>query len=229
MRNLFILPLLLISLLFLGCAPNNVFHKKSRGKWVTKKSYTTTDTLVVRNYGLYNSINEVLLTPNKKPLFVNKDSLLMVFKKSIYKIDFNLIDINLSKNLIDSSLYRQQAVRIGHIDDTYIRTLADSIIGNVKLIPIIYAHNQYSFVTSFSGVGNFSSKGWYFITYLSLFVFVIKEDEIVYSRHIRYKSDQVWADSREEILAVPPLAAVKQEHWDELVRLAMEDYIKRLR
>jgi len=52
---------------------------------------------------------------------------------------------------------------------------------------------------------------------------------VIYSRHIRYKSDQVWADSEDEILAVPPLAAVKQEHWDELVRRAMKDYIKRLK
>ena len=65
MKNYLILPLLLISLLSLGCASNNVFHKKSKGNWVTKKYYNASDTLVVRNYGLYNSRNEVLLVRNK--------------------------------------------------------------------------------------------------------------------------------------------------------------------
>jgi hypothetical protein len=73
------------------------------------------------------------------------------------------------------------------------------------------------------------SSGYNILTWLSLFVFVVDQNEIVYSRHIRYKSDQVWADTEEEILAVPPLAAVRQEHWDELVMLAMKDYIKRMK
>ena len=89
MKIYLILPLLLISFLFLGCAPNNVYHKRSKVNWVTKKSYSASDTLVVRNYGLYNSRNEVLLVRNKQPFFVEKDSVLLVFESSLQNLDLD--------------------------------------------------------------------------------------------------------------------------------------------
>jgi hypothetical protein len=212
-----------------SCTPNKHFFKKSRGKWVTKKSYNAQDVLVLNNYGIYNSINEELLIPNKEPFPVNKDSLLLVFDKSLNRIGLKNISIEYTNNIIDSALYLQTAVRIRHFDEIYIDSLAESSPGKIKIVPVVYAHNQYTFAASFSSGGLFSSNGWFFVTYLSLFVFVIKEDEIIYSRQIQFASDQVWANSKNEILAVPPLAAVRQEHWDELVRLAMKDYIKRMK
>jgi len=224
---------LLILILFLtficGCVSNDVFHKKSRGNWVSKKSYCLTDTLLVNNYALYNSRNEVLLIPNKEPFEVNKDSLILVFKSSLQKLDLDNLKLEFGENIIDSILYLRYGLRIKHLNKNYIKNIAEYSKGITALVPIVYVQNQYSFTASFTSGGAFSNNGWYFITYLSLIVVVIEKDEIIYSRHIRYKSDQVWADTKSEIEAMPPLAAVKQEHWDELVRLAMEDYIKRLK
>jgi hypothetical protein len=107
--------------------------------------------------------------------------------------------------------------------------LAETSKESLTMIPIIIANNQYQFVSYFTSGGAFGSGGWNAITWVHLILYIFEDQEVIYSRHYRYKSNLVRADSREEILAVPPLAAVKQEHWDELVRLAMKDYIKRLK
>ncbi|MCH6198839.1 hypothetical protein MMU07_04575 [Aquiflexum sp. LQ15W] len=221
--------IVLLFALSVSCTPNDVFHKKSRGKWITKKSYDLGDTIIVNNFGLYNTRNEVLLIANKEPFPVNKDSLLAIFQKSLSTLGLSRLEISFKDNLIDSSLFRQYAIRMKHLEDSYVSSFVKFSKHNTVLVPLIYADNQYQFTGYFTSGGAFGSSGWNAITWLHLFVFIFQNEEIIYSRHIRYKSDVVWADTEEEILAVPPLAAVRQEHWDELVRLAMKDYIKRVK
>ncbi|MCH6198837.1 hypothetical protein MMU07_04565 [Aquiflexum sp. LQ15W] len=230
MSRLLSLLVLGISLcLIQGCAPNDVYYKKSRGKWVTKKSYSLADTLVVKDYALYNSRAKVSLSPEKGPFEVDKDSLLTVLLSSFKRLGLENIKTEIGSNVIDSTLYRTQGVRVRHFDDSYINKIAGDTHNCPALVLITYAHNQFAFTGFISSGGMAGSSGYTILTWLSLFVFVVDQNEIVYSRHILYKSDQVWADTEEEILAVPPLAAVRQEHWDELVRLAMKDYIKRMK
>jgi len=229
MRNILNLALLVGALILsFGCAPNEVFHKQSRGKWISQKSYFCKDTLVLNNYSLYNSREELLLVPNNQPFQFNEDSISQVFIDSFKKLELANVEVNFSQNIIDSLIFKRP-IYIRNLDPSFIAELAGSTNGKTILIPLIYAYNRIAFTAYFTSGGGFGDNGWYFITYLDLIVFIVKSDKVIYSRHFSYKSDQVWADTRSEIEAVPPLAAVKQEHWDELVRLAMEDYIKRLK
>jgi len=230
MTRLFCLLVLGVSVsLIQGCAPNDVFHKRSRGKWVTKESYSLADTLLVKDYALFNSRSKQSFSPEKGPFEVDEDSLFTVLVSSIKKLSLENIKIEMGNNIIDSTVYRIQVVGIKHFDDSYIYEIAGDTRNSPALVLITNAHNQYLFSGFISSGGMAGSSGYAITTWLGLFVFVVDQNEIVYSRHIRYKSDQIWADSEDEILAVPPLAAVKQEHWDELVRRAMKDYIKRMK
>jgi len=228
-RLLFRLVLGVSLCLIQGCAPNDVFHKKSKGKWVTKKSYNQADTLVIKDYALYNSRGKISLFAEKSHFEVDKDSLLTVLLSSLKKLGLENIKMKKGSNIVDSTLYLQEGVRIRHFDESYIYKIAGDTRNSPALVLITFAHNQFFFTGFISSGGMAGSSGYTILSWLSLFVFVVDQNEIVYSRHIRYKSDQVWADSEDEILAVPPLAAVKQEHWDELVRRAMKDYIKRMK
>jgi hypothetical protein len=230
MGRLLLLLVLGISIcLIQGCAPNDVFYKKNKARWVTKKSYNRADTLVVKDYALYNSRAKLSFSPDKGPFEVDKDSLFSVLVSSINKLGLKNLKMEIGRNIIDSASYRRDGLSIRQFSESYINEIAGDTRDSPALVLITYAHHQYFFTGFISSGGMAGSSGYTTLTWLSLFVFLVDQNEIVYSRHINYKSDQIWADTEEEILAVPPLAAVKQEHWDELVRLAMKDYIKRMK
>ncbi len=226
-RYMVILNLLAICLLC-GCGKTDIFFRSGRAKSVTLKSYQEKQ-LLIRNYAIFNSRQERLLTADNEPFPIDKDSLSQVIFEVFKSLDMDSLKFVGGENLIDSALYVKPAFTFGRIESNYIKELAGDTQGVAVLVPLVYAYNRFSFTGFISSGGVSGSSGWSFITWLNFFVYVLRDDQVIYSRLFVYKSDQVWADSREEILAVPPLAAVKQEHWDELVRLAMKDYIKRLR
>jgi hypothetical protein len=226
-RYIVFLNLIVLSLLT-GCGKTDVFFRQGKLKSVTKKEYKK-EALLIRNYAIYNSRRETSFISENKPFPVNKDSLHQVVFGIFHSLDIDSLKIVGGQNLIDSALYVKPAFNFRRVDNSYLKELAGNTKGVSILIPLVYAYNNFSFTGFISSGGMLGSSGWYFITYINLFVFVICDEQIIYSRHFVYKSDQVWVDSKDEILAVPPLVAVKQEHWDKLVRLAMKDYIKRLK
>lgn len=182
------------------------------------------------NYSLYNAKDYQSLTTEIKPMKINKDSILSIFHNSVGKLQLANIKVLSGSNYIDSSFYNTNlSFKIRNIKTDQILEMAGNHKGKIIMIPVISAYNNIAFTGFITSGGMTGDKGFYFITWLDLIVFFVKDVEIIYSRHIRYKSDQVWADTRQEIEAIPPLAAVRQEHWDKLVRLAMEDYMKRLK
>jgi hypothetical protein len=219
----------LIALITLtGCGKTDIFFRQGQLKSVTKKEYKN-ESLLIRNHAVYSSKRENSLGSENMPFRIDKDSLVQVVFKAFEGLGIDSLKIVGGQNLIDSTLYIKPAFTFGRIESSYLKDLAGNSEGVTVLVPLVYAYNDFSFTGFISSGGMSGNSGWYFISFLNLFVYIIRDDQIIYSRHFVYKSDQVWADTEEEILAVPPLAAVKQEHWDELVRLAMKDYIKRMK
>jgi hypothetical protein len=217
-----------IVLIHTGCYVHDVYYKRSKSKSVKSRSYPK-DQLLLRNHAIYNSRDELTLTNYNAPFEINKDSLSQVLFNSFGKLGLSNLKLDFGENFIDSTLYKKREFNMRLIEPQYLNKLAGNTVDKTILLPIVYSYNRFSFTGFISSGGISGDNGWYILTWLDLIVYIIKDEKIIYSRHIRYKSDQVWAESKEEIEAVPPLAAVKQEHWDELVRLAMEDYIKRLK
>lgn len=219
---------IVISLIFSSCYVHDVYYKKSKSKSVKSRSYPK-DQLILRNHAIYNSRDELTLTNYNVPFEINKDSLTQVLFNSFDRLGLSDLKLDFGENLIDSTLYKKRVFNMTLIESQYLDKLAGNTDGKSILLPIVYSYNRFSFTGFISSGGMSGNNGWYILTWLDLIVYIIKDEKIIYSRHIRYKSNQIWANSRAEILDVPPLAAVKQEHWDELVWLAMEDYIKRLK
>jgi hypothetical protein len=226
-RYMVVLNLLALSFLT-GCGKTDIFFREGKFKSVTQKHYQF-EPLLLRNHTIYNSRQKVSFFSEYEPFQIDKDSLRQVVFDVFEGLDIDSLKIVGGENLIDSALYKNPTFNFRKIDSGYLTELAGNTEGVAVLVPLVYAYNLFSFTGFISSGGLAGSSGWYFISYLDLIVYIVKDQKVIYSRHIRYKSDQVWADSEDEILAVPPLAAVKQEHWDELVRRAMKDYIKRLK
>jgi hypothetical protein len=65
-------------------------------------------------------------------------------------------------------------------------------------------------------------------TSLKLIVLILENNKIIYSEKQRYVSKKTFANSLEEVRAIPPAYQVREEHIEELVRRAMKRYVKRL-
>jgi hypothetical protein len=222
------MSLLVLSLLT-ACGKTDVFFRQGKFKRMTQRQYKS-EPLLLRNYAIYNSRTKLSFFAENEPFHVDKDSLGQAVFSVFDGLDIDSLKIVGGANLIDSTLYQHPfTFNLRRVNGSYLKELAGATDGVSVLVPLVYGYNRFSFAAFISSGGLAGSSGWYFISYLDLIVYIVKDDQVIYSRHIRYKSDQVWADTEEEILSVPPLAAVKQEHWDELVRLAMKDYIKRMK
>jgi hypothetical protein len=72
-------------------------------------------------------------------------------------------------------------------------------------------------------------NGFHLVSFVNIIVYLVKDSEILYSRQIRHSTERTWTNTLNEAEALPPAPLVKHEHLDELIRLAMEDYMKRLK
>jgi len=161
---------------------------------------------------------------------IDEDSVMKIVGKSFKKLKIPFVNnFDFGENHIDSAFYKNHVINIRHIDEGWIKEIAGNTKDKKVLVPFIYIFNGITF-TGFIGSGGVSgSSGFHLMTFLNLMLFIVENEEIVYSSQVLHTTERTWADSREEAEALPPAPLVKQEHWDELLRLAMEDYIKRLK
>ena len=222
--SVFVLAITLMT----GC--HKEYSKLNRRFSTTQKTYSLKDTLHIRNYILYNTQDHLSLVFNNKPIPINEDSVMQVVLGSFEKLEIPLVShLEKGKNHIDSAFYKDYLVRIRKIDENWIKEVAGDTHGCLTLIPFIYIFNRISFTGYITSGGMAGNNGFHVVSFVNLIVYLVEDDKIIYSNQIRYTTERTWADTRAEAEALPPAPSVNQEHWDELVRLAMEDYIKRLK
>jgi len=220
--------LLMVMTMMAGC--HKEFSKINKRASTTQKAYSLTDSLTIENYMLYNSQAHANLSHNSKYLPLNEDSVMQVVLKSFEKLNLPIFSqVSERKNHIDSAFYKDYLIRIRKIDEEWIKEIAGDSNGCVILVPFISILNKIGFTGFISSGGITGGNGFIVNSFVHLIVFIVENGEIIYSRQIRHSSERTWADTRAEAEALPPAPSVNQEHWDELVRLAMEDYIKRLK
>jgi len=228
MRKSFIYILISFWVLVSGC--NKEYRKLSRGKSIKQSSYPLSDSIHLENYILYNTIDHLSLIKNNKPMPINTDSVMKIVGESFNKLKIpNVNNYFIGDNHIDSVFYKNQVIKIKNIDKDWIKNIAGDTKDKMILIPFIYIFNSITFTGYITSGGMAGNNGFHLMTFLNMMVFIVKNNEIVYSSQALHTTERTWADSRAEAEALPPAPLVKQEHWDELVRLAMEDYIKRLK
>jgi hypothetical protein len=211
-----------------GC--HREFSKVSRGSHTTQKQYALQEPLRIKDYSLYNAKASLSFEVNSTPAPINGDSLMQVFWKSFEKLDLPTeLRLSEGKNQVDSAFYDDYVIKIRKIDEQWVKDIADADASTPILVPIIHILTRNSFTSFISSGGLAGSNGFNVVSFVNLIVYVVEDGEIVYSRHVRHSSDITKANSREEAEAIPPAPLVTQEHWDELVRRAMKDYIKRLK
>lgn len=230
MKNKIIITSIVLTVLTMLNGCHKEFSKLNKGFSTTEKFYSYPDSLTIKNYILFNSQAHANLSHNSKYIPINEDSVMQVIEKSFEKLDLPIFSqVREGKNHIDSAFYQDYLIRIRKIDEDWIKEVAGDSNGCVTLVPFISILNKIGFTGFISSGGITGGDGFIMNSFVNVIIFIVDNDEIIYSRQIRHSSERTLADSRAEAEALPPAPLVTQEVWDELVRLAMEDYLKRLK
>jgi hypothetical protein len=222
--------ILILAAVLMATGCNKEFRRTGRRSNTTYDTYSSKDSLLLRNYVLYNSQAYSSFSTESKPVSINADSVMHIVHCSFGKLGVPmLLRVNEGENHVDSVFYKDFVIRISKMNSSWIKDIAEEINEKVVIVPVVYIHNRISNTAFISSGGLAGSSGFHVVSFLNLIVFVVKDGETIYSRQYMHTSDRTWANSREEAEAIPPAPLVTQEHWDELVRLAMKDYIKRMK
>ena len=201
-----------------SCASTRLINKKDH---LIKKSYTH-DTLFLSDYiacyGLRNTFGTEVI-----PSFpFNKDSLFNHFEISLKRLGLNINVSKINQNKCDSIFHLDWRMKINKINKEKIKTIAQN--RNFTIIPFIYFDDYYRRYIYFSSGGVAGGGGYIKKPFLKLIIFILKDKEIIYISNSVHVAKSYHTSSKDNMLSTR-----KQEHWDNLVELAMRDYIKRMK
>jgi len=210
--------LLIIILLFGGCSPNK-FMFRNKSQHIILKSYEKIEEIYLEHYVICNNINR--LTKNEVAE-INEDSVLNIFSAALKKSNIKII-INSKENLCDSTSHFNVPVKLSKIDNDKITSISNPD-STLKLFPVIYINNRSLKHLYFTSNGIPGGGEYLRDTFLTIVIYLIKNNEIIYLKSARYGPVSSETATYDE----EPPKKLEQEHWDRLVRLVMSDYIKRL-
>ena len=216
---------ILIVILFAGCY--QFYYEVKPKHHVIQDNYSNSDTtFVLKDYFMcfVNGRYDFIEATDKK----FEDSILNIFINSMSEIKVNIYKQE-GQNLIDSSL----CVLGKMLEPKEALKFTDSLLAFTdtfkkdKLYVLPYFRLVDTAINTSFGTGNV------YVNWFSggIMIIIIKNKKIVYSKF--YHGDGV-SDNKEKVTddwpnyPSPPDVLYEQAHWDTLVGLAMEDYMKRL-
>jgi len=122
---------------------------------------------------------------------IDTDSVMEVAGKSFAKLKIPFRnDFLLGKNYVDSAFYKNQVIKIKDINEDWIKEIAGDTKGRLTLVPFIYIFNSISFTGYITSGGMAGNNGFHLMTFLNLMVFIVKNDEIVYSSQALHSTER---------------------------------------
>lgn len=223
-KNTYLKLISLVFVLLIGCKLSNTYIPDERRNYIINEKYSFKDTLFIKNYILYGNADVGTIHNPWKRVELNSDSLIDIFKISISKIESINVCVNKPLfNRVKSDSYRSNPLlKYKKIDRNEIISLARIGLNEISLIPVI---NFSFYSTRWSGSGQ-SDTYPRFICHFNIAVFIVKNEEIIYYKQMRYveKVNSEFYPYEFEDFHIP----IPQKHWDGLVREVMKEYIERL-
>lgn len=205
-------------LLLAGCANPRFFQKR---EVVVQKEYAP-EPLIIKDFVFYDDVVNAWGVSQKNSSQMNADSVFQIFRTSISKLDIPLSYDGDNRNKFDSSFHRN-----------WMRPFNQEVINRVAefngeseksfLVPLIkirHSHRSGTFITS---AGVMHGSPYLLRNTVYLVVYIIKSGTIVYSRSALFLGEEYESDYHIAIKHT-----LKQQDWDNLVALAMNDYITRI-
>jgi len=202
-----------------SCSNPRFINKKQ----VVYQDYYCEDSLVLKDFIYYDDVLNKWGNPIDWCHEMNGDSVFQVFLTSFNKLNLSVSTYEGCKNRFDDKFRRE-----------FEKPFEEELIANIKgltkdstqafLIPMIKISNYNGNGMYFTGSGAVGGSRYLLQNILYLAVYVIKANEILYTR------SAVFLDK-----SYPAYDVIEIEHtlsesdWDELVALVMKDYVDRLK
>ena len=212
---------LLLVLVFISSCSYYGYYYENRRNYVFQETYPN-DTLVISDYILFGTYRRKRLDYGIVRL--NNDSLFTIFKEAINKTSLPIYFESKGRNLSNKKIIERYHSRFKHISLEDMKIYANvKDVGDSKqtIIPVI----KFNFHAD-THAGTYGSAIKYYITHLSLSVFIFENNNIVYYKKMRHieKVDDEYIPNYYNYYQVP----IPPDNWDGLVKEAMKEYIERL-
>ncbi len=216
-----------ISFSLIGCKGLDSHRNYFRNNWVLKKDYNKQEVIVINDYVLCSNIRKMTFNRQSQYHPIDFDSTFNAFKNSFNNLKLPIVFSGTHKNQCNSVFQSNIHLRLREIDQEKLYNMGGGGNG-LKMVPVIYVDNAADVGLYMSSSGG-SGGDFYIVTHLKLLVNIYRDENLIYRKSVRYVSKDTKVANFEEAYQVPSAVNVRQEHLDELVRLAMKDYIKRLK
>ena len=216
------LIVILISSLLVSCS---TYRKTGALRWKVRGSFSQMDTLYFGDFILCNSQdyseNEgFTFSARKRITPINQDSVVRIFKSSFARLNLNTALDSVFENHCDMDFHRNHPVRIWKIDERRIIEIAQLGEHKTVLVPFFRITQRMDVIVRGSPA---TSSSIHKVSFLTLIIMIVRDDKIIYRKGYWYSV----GENVEE--RTDPYPAIEQIHWDNMVRLAMEDYMERLK
>lgn len=209
------------TLFILSSCGTNGFYFENKKNYHFQESYTN-DSLYIGDYVMFGTYMRRRL--NYGVVRLNNDSIFSVFSQAVKSTSLPTTIQSNGRNLSNQQIISSFQSRARHISKNTIIDLVKTyrIDNSSKLvIPVV----KFNFSTrSYGGPEGLTT---YYITNLSLSVFILENNEIIYYKKMRYdevRDDDEYIPYYLDYIHLP----IPQERWDGLVQEVMKEYIERI-
>jgi len=211
-----------------SCKGFDSFYKHDQFNRITEKRYLVDDIYINYYYLCCYSRQRTIFEDSFNDNLINEDSVANLVLNKIKGLDIHLVYDSLSNAAIDRICHKETLRLKYFLNGDELNNLQIDSKGKRVLVPVLNITDLYMFTGYMTSNFVPGDGGFMNFTSLSLMIFIIEDNEVIFADHIRYASKRTMANSLDEVRAIPPALEVNEEHIEELVRRAMKRYIKKL-
>ncbi len=224
MKNI---AIIFIAFSLFSCKGFDAYYKHDRFINVKESKYIN-DSIYFSNYILCSHQRKMAMVNLEfVDTDINQDSLIGMFISNFQQIDIKLLNSK-GENLFEPKYCHKESLSLRHLRNYEFEKNGINSNNKKVLFPIVVVDDIYQFTGYMTSNQVAGDDGFMHNTSLKLIVLILENNKIIYSEKQRYVSKKTFANSLEEVKAIPPAYQVREEHIEELVRRAMKRYVKRL-
>lgn len=207
-------------LLFLSCTTNG-FRSIDKKHSKILDAYSL-DTLYLADYLMYGTRYSRRLKPKHTEINLKADSLFGVFKKAVKNSGIPIVLKETNQNRMSNKFIRDDEMNhevLSNDNLGYIAEVAGNSYNRLVIVPLISKSYTYGKIPE--------DPEWYYVCRLYLTIFVVSNNEILYSKQMDYVES---ITSQLSPLDFDPRdIQIAQKYWDGLFKETMREYIERVK
>jgi hypothetical protein len=196
---------------------------QNEGKKYFNSYYDKNDTVYLKDYILCSSMRNMFIGNKTSAYYINPDSIFGIFKNSLEQFDFPIKFYSKSNVYCDSSFYLKRLTNIKSDEIIVSETIESIGSGKIQMVPVILIDNSDMVVGSVSPAGALNTQKSR-STFLRIIIYLTRDDQIIYKKAMFYSAKPAYVNDGQKVEV-----NIKQEHWNELMRRIMKEYVQRLK